>query len=59
MTADVVVRPARTSDVRSIRAFIDAYSPDGRLLSKATVTLYEDVPDFLVAEADGAVKHKS
>ena len=52
---DVVVRPARTSDVRAIRALVDAYSSDGRLLSKATVTLFEDVPDFLVAEIDGTV----
>lgn len=51
----VVVRPARTTDVRAIRSFIDAYSPDGRLLSKATVTLFEDVPEFLVAERDGEV----
>ncbi len=51
----VVVRPARTSDVRAIRTLIDRYSSDGRLLSKATVTLFEDVPEFLVAELDGEV----
>jgi amino-acid N-acetyltransferase len=50
-----VVRPARTSDVRAVRTLVDAYSSDGRLLSKATVTLFEDVPDFLVAELDGEV----
>lgn len=52
---DILVRPARTTDVRAIRSFIDAYSSDGRLLSKATVTLFEDVPEFLVAEIDGVV----
>ena len=52
---DVVIRPARTSDVRAIRALVDTYAPDRRLLSKATVTLYEDVPEFLVAELDGEV----
>jgi amino-acid N-acetyltransferase len=52
---DVVLRPARTSDVRAIRGFIDAYSSDGRLLSKATVTLFEDIQEFLVAELDGLV----
>ncbi len=52
---DTVIRPARTSDVRAIRAFIDAYSPDGRLLSKATVTLFEDIQEFLVAEREGEV----
>lgn len=49
------VRPARTQDVRTIRELIDTYSPDRRLLSKATVTLYEDVTDFFVAEDNGAV----
>jgi amino-acid N-acetyltransferase len=52
---EVVIRPARTSDVRTIRTFIDAYSSDGRLLSKATVTLFESVQEFLVAEVDGEV----
>ena len=51
----VVVRQARTGDVRTIRTFIDEYSSDGRLLSKATVTLFEDVQEFLVAELDGDV----
>lgn len=55
-TGDVRIRGARTSDVRAIRELIDLYAPDRRLLSKATVTLYEDVPDFLVAEdSDGVV----
>lgn len=48
--AAVVVRPARTSDVHRIRDLIDTYSTDRRLLSKATVTLYESVQEFLVAE---------
>jgi len=51
----VVIRPARTTDVRAIRTFIDEYSSDGRLLSKATVTLFEAVQEFLVAELDGDV----
>ena len=55
MTSGVVVRPARTSDVREIRTLVDVYSPDGRLLSKATVTLFEDIQEFLVAELDGRV----
>jgi amino-acid N-acetyltransferase len=52
---EIVVRRARTTDVRAIRRFIDSYSKDGRLLSKATVTLFEAVPEFLVAEVDGEV----
>ena len=47
------VRRARTSDVGGIRALVDTYAPDRRLLSKATVTLYEDVQEFFVA-VDGA-----
>jgi len=47
------VRRARTADVRAVRALVDAYAPDRRLLSKATVTLYEDVQEFWVAERDG------
>jgi amino-acid N-acetyltransferase len=55
VSGEVIVRPARTGDVRTIRDFIDAYSSDGRLLSKATVTLFEAVQEFLVAELDGEV----
>jgi len=44
------LRRARTSDVRAIRTFIDAYANDRILLSKPTVTLYEDVQEFWVAE---------
>ena len=47
------LRPARTSDVPQIRRMIDLYAPDRRLLSKATVNLYEDVQEFVVAEVDG------
>jgi amino-acid N-acetyltransferase len=53
--AVVTVRRARTRDVRAIREFINAYSDDRILLSKAMVTLYEDVQEFWVAELDGAV----
>ena len=46
---DVHLRRARTSDVRAIRDLVDTYTADRRLLSKATVTLYEAVPEFWVA----------
>ncbi|TDC57597.1 amino-acid N-acetyltransferase [Micromonospora sp. KC207] len=57
MTADTIrVRRARTSDVRGIRRLVDTYTDDRRLLSKATVTLYEDVQEFRVAvDADAVV----
>ena len=38
---DVTIRRARTSDVRAIRALVDTYVADRRLLSKPTVALYE------------------
>ncbi|NCV77030.1 MAG: amino-acid N-acetyltransferase [Actinobacteria bacterium] len=51
----VVIRPARTSDIKSIRKIIDTYSLQRRLLAKETVMLYEDVQEFFVAEKDGAI----
>ena len=53
--SDLTVRRARTADVRAVRALVDAYADDRILLSKETVTLYEDVQEFWVAELDGAV----
>jgi amino-acid N-acetyltransferase len=51
----VVVRRARTSDVRAIRRLVDIYASGRILLSKATVTLYEDVQEFWVAETNAAL----
>jgi amino-acid N-acetyltransferase len=47
---EVTVRRARTGDVRGIRRLIDIFAEERRLLSKATVALYEDVQEFWVAE---------
>jgi amino-acid N-acetyltransferase len=52
---DILIRRAKTKDVGKIRELVDHYSLHRRLLTKATVALYEDVPDFLVAERDGRV----
>ena len=54
---DYLVRQARTRDVRSIRRLMDANVESGRLLDKATVTLYEDIQEFVVADraSDGQV----
>src|SRR4051794_3322691 len=55
-TVTVRVRPARTADVAVVRRLVDLYAAKRILLDKATVTLYEDVQEFLVAETDdGAV----
>jgi amino-acid N-acetyltransferase len=45
----VEIRRARTKDIKAIRALVDAYTADRRLLSKATVTLFESVQEFWVA----------
>ncbi len=54
---DFTIRRARACDVRAIRGLVDANADSGRLLGKDTVTLYEDVQEFWIAEraADGAV----
>jgi amino-acid N-acetyltransferase len=52
----VEIRRARTGDIKAIRQLVDAYTADRRLLSKATVTLYEAVQEFWVAaDDDGTV----
>ena len=45
----IVVRAAKTSDVKGIRKLIDLYAPQRRILSKETVTLFESVQEFVVA----------
>ena len=44
------IRRARTQDVRAIAGLVGDNLASGRLLGKATVTLYEDVQEFWVAE---------
>ena len=36
----LIIRPARTSDIKAIRQIIDTYVAGRRLLAKETVTLY-------------------
>ena len=52
---ELVVRAARTSDIKKIRSIVDLYASQRRLLSKETVTLYEGVQEFTVAEVNGEV----
>src|SRR5215472_7506071 len=54
---EYVIRRARTQDVRAIGALVEGNVGSGRLLAKATVTLYEDVQEFWIAErvADGEI----
>ena len=51
----VLVRGAKTSDIKKIRLIVDTYASERKLLSKETVTLYENVQEFTVAEVDGEV----
>ena len=51
----LVVRAAKTGDVKKIRKIVDGYTDERRLLFKATVTLFEAVQEFVVAELDGEV----
>ena len=44
------IRRARTRDIPSIAALVAGNVASGRVLRKATVTLYEDVQEFWVAE---------
>ncbi|MBF8251722.1 MAG: amino-acid N-acetyltransferase [Actinobacteria bacterium] len=48
----LVIRPAKTKDVKAIRKLVDTYAAPGQMLSKETVTLYESVQEFIVAERD-------
>ncbi|MBT2394275.1 MULTISPECIES: amino-acid N-acetyltransferase [Streptomyces] len=52
----ITVRRARTSDVPSVRRLVDPYVSEGILLDKATVTLYEAIQEFWVAERDEDAK---
>ena len=50
-----LVRGAKTSDIKKIRLIVDTYASERKLLSKETVTLYENVQEFTVAEVNGDV----
>lgn len=53
---EIIVRPARTGDVRAIVALVNTYARDRILLGKELVTLFEDVQEFRVAVVpDGTV----
>ena len=52
MTSKITVRPARTSDVKAIQAMRQQLEGSKVLLGHELVTLYEAVPEFLVAVDD-------
>lgn len=51
-TTGMTVRRARTADVPAVRRLVDGYAHDHILLNKPTVTFYEDIQEFWVAERD-------
>ncbi len=57
MTADrLIVRPARTSDVSTIRTVVAPLAEQRVLLDKEAVVYYESIQEFLVAESpDGRI----
>jgi len=52
---EILIRRARTSDVPAIKQLVDTYTGQRVLLAKDTVTLYESVQEFRVAELAGTV----
>jgi len=51
MTAQI--RPARVEDVEAMRALIDKYADEDRMLSRSHEFLIEHLRDFVVADDDG------
>lgn len=51
MTAQI--RPARVADIEAMRALIDRYAAEDRMLSRSREFLVEHLRDFVVAEDDG------
>lgn len=55
MPTDVLLRRARTADVRAIRDLVQPLAEQRVLVSKDAVAYYESIQEFRVAEIDGAV----
>ncbi|WP_036962072.1 amino-acid N-acetyltransferase [Pseudoclavibacter soli] len=51
----LVIRPARTPDIRAIAGLIEPYVAERVLLGKELVVLYEATQEFVVAELDGRI----
>ena len=49
----MIVRPAREEDVAGIKALIDRFAADDRMLERSETFLRANLADFLVAEDDG------
>lgn len=51
----VVLRPARTSDVHAIKDLVAPLAERRILISKESVTYFEAIQEFLIAEIDGEI----
>ena len=49
----IVLRPARTSDVYAIKDLVAPLAEQRILISKESVTYFESIQEFLIAEVDG------
>lgn len=49
----LIIRPARTTDIRAIRSLVSPLAERRILLQKEAVAYYEATADFVVAERDG------
>ena len=54
-TAAPVVRPARVGDVPQMAELINYYAAQGLMLPKTEAQLYNNVRDFVVADAGGSI----
>ena len=52
---DVVLRRARTSDIKGIRSLVAPLAERRVLVSKEAVTYFESLQEFRVAELDGRI----
>ncbi|POH59315.1 amino-acid N-acetyltransferase [Arthrobacter glacialis] len=53
MTSALTIRPARTSDVHAIKDLVAPLAEKRILISKESVTYFEGIQEFLIAEIDG------
>ncbi|MBP6996082.1 MAG: amino-acid N-acetyltransferase [Phycicoccus sp.] len=52
---DIIIRAARTPDVRAMRALVAPFAEQRVLLQKEAVAYYESVRDFVIAERAGTI----
>ena len=54
-TTAIALRPARTSDVPAIKELVAPLAEQRILISKESVTYYESIQEFIIAEIDGFI----